>query len=141
MGALLGGAGVLAAVLLIMWRSDRRSFGRLIVSEESVVGAHVEEEVASRSKKDLVISYLAILSGMLSVAIYRNLRRDGVVEVRSIGVEFILGALVSPLVFGYALKGQGIVVDMKKSSLVIHGYQAGFFWETIFSELGGLSER
>ncbi len=83
----------------------------------------------------LIVAYLSLLLGMLSIIVYRDLKKQGFIDVSKFRVDIFLSVLVSPIVFQGMLGNYPDIHKLRWYYLLLNGYQSGFFWQTIFGEI------
>jgi len=83
----------------------------------------------------LILTYLAVLVGMLTTAMYRDLKTTGAVTFNKFRVDFLLSAIISPLVLQAVLANYPDLHRLRWYTLLLNAYQNGFFWQTVFGEL------
>jgi formate hydrogenlyase subunit 3/multisubunit Na+/H+ antiporter MnhD subunit len=122
-----------------LWSERKALRFQQIVSEDTVITP--QERIKRRSKgikwKVLILVYLAVLIGMLTTAIYRDLKGLGTLNFGKFRVDFLLATIVSPLVLQGVLATYPDINKIRWHILLLNGYQNGFFWQTIFGELAG----
>ena len=120
-----------------IWSTSSIQVSQTIQSEDTTV---TPSEKKSRQPKEIKLSilllvYLAVLLGMLTTAIYRDIKTSGAVSYNKFRVDFLLSAIVSPLVLQGVLSTYPDLHKLRWYNLLLIAYQNGFFWQTIFGEI------
>jgi hypothetical protein len=80
------------------------------------------------------LAYIFVFLGMVSVAVYRRVQH-GTDAARPFSYDLVIAALVSPIVYRAFVSGEAGLEGRSRGFIALSGYQNGFFWETLFSEL------
>jgi hypothetical protein len=135
-GAILVGSGLLLLLFSLVWllfvrsSSLKNELSGSILSEDGIVG----DGKAGMSKGQFVVTSLALFAGVLTTAIYRELRKSGRVNWSTFYVNIAIGVIVSPLVLRAVLDGQAVKGEpLHKAAL--SAYQTGFCWEAVLGEI------
>ncbi|HRY31913.1 MAG TPA: hypothetical protein P5531_02990 [Bacteroidales bacterium] len=118
----------IAAILCSLYLLRRKVPTQGILSEETLKEFTKKTKIIHYS-----LLYISILFGMLSVAAYKSLKEGEVFDLSRIRYDFIISIFLSPIILRVTMQN-----TLRKNNLKICliGYQNGFFWQTIFSEIG-----
>lgn len=121
-----------------IWLTQRNYVTQRIISEDTDVSPKSKKSRQSSIKLGyLVLVYFAVLLGMLTTLVYRDMKEHGSLNYSKFRLDCLLSAIVSPLVLQAVLSSYPEITKHRWYSLFLNGYQNGFFWQTIFGELAG----
>lgn len=103
-----------------------------ILSEESIVAPEPAPPVAWRR---ILLIWVSVFIGMVTISIYKELQASTGSSLRSIGVQMLTSAILSPLVVRLTLGDADEILRVPLYKLLLVSYQNGFFWEVVLAEL------